>query len=574
MRLNLGLGKKHVHLKLHHITQRIAANLSPVAVDLLEISAYVYAADQLAGRGGQTEFEYGQKWRRHFRFEIHVRCPEIWSDPKMLDLLKETLGFLSDDDYEFNFLAFKSPPLLKRYLFDCDPGDEADFEEVMLFSGGLDSLGGAIQEIIQGQRKIVLVSHRPSPKLYARQKRLVQAITDSLPDKSRQPLHVAVEVNTFKNFGRESTQRSRSFLFASIAAVVAAGMGKSRIRFYENGVTSLNLPISPQVVGGRATRSTHPKVLSGFQAIFGRAFGKPFTVENPYQSKAKVDILREIKVAGLSKLCAQSSSCAHTWEQTKLHSHCGYCSQCVDRRLNALAAGFDNDEDPACMYKSDVITGGRIGSDFVMIERYWGNCLEIDQLIEPDQLMEKFPELARAIGHLGRPIADAVIEIFNLIKRHACEICATLVGIVRNESVALVKKNYPPNSLLGIVVGRAQPDVSQEGNSPQNERNVAGGGPSTNLIVDEDHFSISFQGKHCELRNTHEFALMSRFANSPGVFIPNGDLKDDIWGRDDVNDNTVQRTVSSLRRRLRESNILELVIDGKTNRGHYALKLP
>ncbi|MDA2915155.1 hypothetical protein MYX77_14610, partial [Acidobacteriia bacterium AH_259_A11_L15] len=82
------------------------------------------------------------------------------------------------------------------------------------------------------------------------------------------PLHIPVWINKDEALGREPTQRSRSFLYASLATAVAGVFGLRRIRFYENGVVSLNLPISAQVIGARATRSTHPKALKAFERLF------------------------------------------------------------------------------------------------------------------------------------------------------------------------------------------------------------------------------------------------------------------------------------------------------------------
>jgi hypothetical protein len=82
--------------------------------------------------------------------------------------------------------------------------------------------------------------------------------------------------------GREYTQRTRSFLFASLAFAVARVLKLDRIRFYENGVLSLNLPISEQAVGARATRTTYPKVLKGFAQLFGLLLERDFVVENPF----------------------------------------------------------------------------------------------------------------------------------------------------------------------------------------------------------------------------------------------------------------------------------------------------
>ena len=43
---------------------------------------------------------------------------------------------------------------------------------------------------------------------------------------------------------------------------------------------------------------------------------------------------------------------------TKLHPHCGQCSQCIDRRFAILAAGQDED-DPEDAYKVDLLLDGR-----------------------------------------------------------------------------------------------------------------------------------------------------------------------------------------------------------------------
>src|SRR5712692_3771200 len=142
--LQLQLGKKprHVHLRIDHITRQMCAGLPDIAVDLVEVAALVYAADQVITRGGTQEFEYGHRWRRRFRFEIPVRCPGVWLRPEVTDTLTRTLSFLSDDDYEFGFSQLKNPQPMTRYLFDESGGEGAEgFEQVLLFSGGVDSLG-------------------------------------------------------------------------------------------------------------------------------------------------------------------------------------------------------------------------------------------------------------------------------------------------------------------------------------------------------------------------------------------------------------------------------------------------
>ena len=575
-RLQIGTGKEHVHLKIEHITRKMAAQLPAAAIDLVEIAAYVYSADQVVTRGGTKEFEYGQKWRRNFRFEIPVRCPELWNHPEIQQRLAEVLGFLSDDDYEFHFSRYAKPPRLDRYLFD-QSDDEADFEEVILFSGGLDSFGGAVQEIVQGQRKIVLVSHRPVSKLYSRQRDLVRDLTERISNQRISPLHVAVEVNKGKDLGREFTQRSRSFLFAALGAVISKSLNLNRIRFYENGVISLNMPISPQVIGGRATRTTHPQVIGGLEALFSSVFEEPFSVENPYLWKTKAEVLKEIKAAGYGQMCAHTSSCTHTLAMTTMHSHCGRCSQCIDRRLNALAAGFDDSEDPNEMYESDVLLGEREGEEFTLVERYVGTAREVDRMGSAVEFVTRFGEAARVLRHVGMPARDAAERLFDLYKRHARDICRALSQVNIQNSDLVISTDYPVNSLLAVAVGRGQAvPVSPPANDTDGDgaAATAGSGKHRKPVVDKDTFTVEFNGRRCELRNTKEFWLFERLNRRPGQYFSNDVLIHDVWNDEHTEKNTIQRTMSNLRRKLRDAEFEGIEIDGTSNRGHYALKLP
>ena len=53
-------------------------------------------------------------------------------------------------------------------------------EEVILFSGGLDSLAGAVQEAALEKKRTILVSHRASPKILNKQLNLVNKLQTRL----------------------------------------------------------------------------------------------------------------------------------------------------------------------------------------------------------------------------------------------------------------------------------------------------------------------------------------------------------------------------------------------------------
>ena len=163
LRLSLEGGSRNITLKLEDISKRLVRNVPNLLIDLVEIATYVYCADQATGRGGDCQIGMGSAWRREFRFVIPVRNPDHWSQEPIADLLREALGFLSDDEYTLEFERATNPALFESYL-ELGGEDSTAFraDEVLLFSGGLDSLAGSIEELSDGHKKVALVSHRSS----------------------------------------------------------------------------------------------------------------------------------------------------------------------------------------------------------------------------------------------------------------------------------------------------------------------------------------------------------------------------------------------------------------------------
>lgn len=86
----------------------------------------------------------------------------------------------------------------------------------------------------------------------------------------------------------EFTQRTRSFLFAACLGIVVATMaGKDRFTFYENGVVSVNPPLAGDVIGGRATRTTHPQVLRGLGIAPLLLLDRTIEIQTPLQWMTK-----------------------------------------------------------------------------------------------------------------------------------------------------------------------------------------------------------------------------------------------------------------------------------------------
>jgi hypothetical protein len=110
--LNIYGESPNVTLKVHDISRRLVANIPDELADLLEIASYVYAADSAVPRGGKIDAQMGARWRRKFRFVVPVRRPDLWASIR--PVLIETLSFLSDDEYDFEFRPFVQLPPLER----------------------------------------------------------------------------------------------------------------------------------------------------------------------------------------------------------------------------------------------------------------------------------------------------------------------------------------------------------------------------------------------------------------------------------------------------------------------------
>ena len=219
LRLDLHGSSANVRLQIADISRRLLANIPDVLVDLLEVASYVYAADGAILRGGRTDAQMGARWRRNFRFVIPVRRPDLWSSDLVLSALVETLNFLSEDRYEFDFRPLDNPPAVAGY-FEFPDTEATGFtpDEVILFSGGLDSFAGVVEELAVHGKKVALVSHRSASKIAGAQKYLVERLQNRFGP--GRVLHIPVWANLYGSLGREPTHRTRSFLFAAERALL------------------------------------------------------------------------------------------------------------------------------------------------------------------------------------------------------------------------------------------------------------------------------------------------------------------------------------------------------------------
>ncbi len=451
--LNLWGGKGVANIKFHieDIHSRLLQNVPERFVDLLEIAAYLYCFDQGFARVRMDVESFGSAWRRRFKVYVPVRDPDFWNDAEVKRTLTDTLNFLSDEFFDFRFSKAYKPPELQEYLdFKESAGAEQTAEQVMMYSGGLDSLAGAIDEIITQKRQVVLVSHRSTPKLLGVHRRLEAMIVEKAGQK--RPVQMNVRVSKKIVLDEEDhTQRSRSFLFGSLGATVATVLGLKNLRFYENGVLSMNLPMTAQLVGARATRTTHPRVIRGFSRLFSLVAGETFTVENPFIWNTKGEVIRKIVDAGCDAMIEASTSCPHTRQASKEQTHCGACSQCIDRRFGVIAAEAE-EFDPPSIYRMDVFTESRSKEeDKLMVAAYLERANQVAKLGNANDFMSKYTELGRVIRCMDGAPDSVAGRIFELYKRHATEVNETVDKMMGKYRREIRERTLPGDCLLRLV---------------------------------------------------------------------------------------------------------------------------
>jgi 7-cyano-7-deazaguanine synthase in queuosine biosynthesis len=430
--------------------------------DLLDIASYVYAADQATGRGRKDVDTFGQRWRRKLDFAIPVRDAKFWGSAETVALLQSTLSFLSDDYFSFKFERGDSLPAMQDYFELDTAGGKQKVERVVLFSGGLDSLAGAVEESVVSKRRVILVTHRPTSKLNTIQRNLESLLAAKAG--AFAPMHLHVRAWKDSDLNKDYTQRTRSFLYAAVGATVARMLGLDELRFYENGVVSMNLPVSAQVVGSRATRTTHPRVLADFSKLMGAVADKPFHVLNDFMGETKGEIISRIVRAGCGDLIGASVSCAHTFSMSTEHPHCGTCSQCIDRRIGVCAADAEQYDSPE-RYASDVFVGPRPSEeDRMMVASYVERANEVAKLKTAADLVVKFPEAARAFGFLPGTHDAVAARILDMHRRHGAEVNRALEKALKLHAKAVRERTLLPDCLLRLVY-----DTGKAGAAPQPE---------------------------------------------------------------------------------------------------------
>ena len=329
------------------IEEKLGCGPSSVATDLLKIALAVYSTDLSVPRDLAQD-----DWTRDLSVYMPVDNAGMWEQAR--PQLEQTLRFLSGDRWDFSFRGIPAP----RAAENRDGDESPQFDTVCLFSGGLDSLVGAV-ELLRSGKRVILVGHYGGGSTSKFQRQVYEVLESEFKD------HVAClrfQVlppqigRTDADPPSEETQRSRSFLFFALGLAVADAIGPQvPLHIPENGLISLNVPMTGARYGSASTRTTHPFYVKCFREMLSK-IGLQHELVLPYRFKTKAEMLRESTAPDLlKKLVPMTISCAHPDQRRRQGltpgAHCGHCFPCILRRATVALADY-----PDAAYDLDVLT--------------------------------------------------------------------------------------------------------------------------------------------------------------------------------------------------------------------------
>ncbi len=393
-------------------------------LDLLEIAAYIFCADRLILRGNKTNVEY-HSWSRLFHFFIKVRDWDFWNTIEVKEKLKDALVFMSGDQaYHFTFQPGHSTSpagLFDSEAFQIEPQRNM---KVILFSGGLDSLAGIVNDLENSNDQLCLITHRSGQPATAKtQDQIIKALDEDYPNRIKHYQFYC----SLRGIGRkEETQRTRAFLYTSIAYALAHALSQRKIFVYENGVTSINFPTQQSQMNARASRTTHPRTIVLLENLFHllAEINQPkIKIATPFLWKTKTDIFDILSRVGRKDLISSTVSCSHTSHNRGSATHCGGCSQCIDRRFASYSSEL-NDVDDVGIYTLDFIRHGIENSEVrSTLLDYVCQAKDFASLSVDAFYLKMLGELADFIDYIpGASEQEKVKKIWKLCYRHGKQV--------------------------------------------------------------------------------------------------------------------------------------------------------
>ena len=461
-----GSKEQNVNLHLNTFVTKIY-KLNNRLKDLLEIAGYVFAADRKTYRGKSDDLEY-HSWSRAFNFHIKVRDLDFWKRKEIQEHLENALVFMSGD-HSYKFYFYQAEEDFPTSIFDNEKFEVQTPEKlkVALYSGGIDSLAGAIEALETTDSEICMVSHQSGqPGTIMTQRVIFEQLKNLYPNRCN---HYKFHCGLHGIKSKDETQRTRSFLYCSTAFAIAKTYKQDCIYVYENGITSLNFSETQDLMNARSSRTTHPQTLSRLEDLFKAIAEEDFHIHNPFLFKTKTEVAEVIKKHNKLDIFDTSVSCSVTRNKERGNTHCGKCSQCIDRRFAVYAAGIEKYDDNG-LYHFDFLQDDLIDddikkalTDYIRLANKWAKQ-DIDSWWE-----ERSLEILEIIDFIkGESEQDKMTQLYDLCFKHSQHIESAIKRMrdLYDSPLSPVRPNSFFNLIIGPRVYQKETDKPSKGKPP------------------------------------------------------------------------------------------------------------
>ena len=403
------------HLEAGSLASLAGRPLSAVEADWHRICLFIYASDRCAPRK-----PLGKDGPEFLPREISVHLPVLESEHwrPMAERLETLLGFLTGDTWRIEFRQGERGPV--EQLMPIYP--KADLDEVVLFSGGLDSLTGLAAASGKSKR-VGLVSGRTNHRLGIRQD-LLRGKLAKEHDFHLMPVSFEYGLDHVESSsGLESTQRTRGLIHVGLGLLAAHLSGVPTLKIYENGVGAFNFACDSGQAHWQTSKSVHPLFLVALAKLATRGLESNLESFNPFLYSTKGQMTKKALEILPADLLLDSISCEIFPNYPRKAPQCGVCPSCLIRRTALHAAGLkESSED----YSHDVLKSGLPGKlhqrvGFLKLEKYarrWARVLGTKSVV--DGVFYEYPEFAEHSIQTSDALGLSETKLCeNLVQLHA-----------------------------------------------------------------------------------------------------------------------------------------------------------
>jgi hypothetical protein len=195
-------------------------------------------------------------------------------------------------------------------------------------------------------------------------------------------------------------------------------------------------------------------------------------------------------------------SCSRERGRPSAQRHCGWCSQCLDRRFGTVAADLE-DYDLAEQYGTDVFTHALPEGEARTVAVSWVRFAQRFAHLSDDEIFEEYPQLYECILETDPDPHETARSLCELLRRHAETTLSVIATMLARESHALSAGDLPETALLRLVVG-VEPQVKLDA-------------ASASMIRKEGRYwTVAFRGRQVQLGGRTGPQYLAMLLQNPG----------------------------------------------------------